>query len=280
MEVILKILNAKANARQVRLQGDTLIGRSSDAQLRVGSAEVSRRHCQIAIRGNAVVIRDLASSNGTRVNGKLIPTGVDMVVAPDSQVEVGPFRFIVSYQPPRNPALTGQKPVSSHPAELPCTPVCESAKPAGRPQVRETDESTTFFAAAAGESSDAIRGVSEQTDPLSESHSESAIELPAAISEGGAPQNPEPSPGQIAVAGSEAAPPRRSLFELSGLAPGQMTSALPSPRPQSPPFVDDTVALDETLAPQTPDPPPAAKHAAPSPEPDRALEDFLNSLPH
>jgi hypothetical protein len=48
------------------------IGRSESADLRVESAEVSREHAEIVERNGIWLIRDLGSTNGTQVNGKLI----------------------------------------------------------------------------------------------------------------------------------------------------------------------------------------------------------------
>jgi hypothetical protein len=48
------------------------IGRSELADLRVESAEVSREHAEIVERNGVWLIRDLSSTNGTQVNGKLI----------------------------------------------------------------------------------------------------------------------------------------------------------------------------------------------------------------
>lgn len=48
------------------------IGRSSDNDEVFSQGEVSRHHCELYCENMKVFIRDLGSSNGTRVNGKII----------------------------------------------------------------------------------------------------------------------------------------------------------------------------------------------------------------
>jgi hypothetical protein len=48
------------------------IGRCETSDLRIDSAQVSREHAQIYQRGGMWSIRDLGSTNGTQVNGKLV----------------------------------------------------------------------------------------------------------------------------------------------------------------------------------------------------------------
>lgn len=59
--------------RQVDLQaGHTRIGRDTRNAVVLDSAKVSRRHADIETTGNAAVLLDLGSSNGTRVNGRTV----------------------------------------------------------------------------------------------------------------------------------------------------------------------------------------------------------------
>lgn len=52
--------------------GDLIIGRSSEAQLQLTDEGVSRRHVRVHCRMDEIVIEDLGSANGTRVNGDKI----------------------------------------------------------------------------------------------------------------------------------------------------------------------------------------------------------------
>jgi len=99
MDVTLLVVNQKANARQVRLGEETVVGRSPECNLRIASGQVSRRHCVIKIKGPRVVVCDLGSANGTEVDGQTIPPDVDVPVAPGSTLVVGPLKFVFDFSP-------------------------------------------------------------------------------------------------------------------------------------------------------------------------------------
>ena len=49
-----------------------LIGRHLECDVRINSPKVSRRHCCLAMAYDRVLIRDLGSRNGVRVNGRVV----------------------------------------------------------------------------------------------------------------------------------------------------------------------------------------------------------------
>ena len=49
-----------------------LIGRHPECDVRLDSPQISRRHCCVALAYDRLVIRDLGSRNGVRVNGRLV----------------------------------------------------------------------------------------------------------------------------------------------------------------------------------------------------------------
>jgi hypothetical protein len=49
-----------------------LIGRHPECDVRINLPQVSRRHCCVAIAYDRLMIRDLGSLNGVRVNGRLV----------------------------------------------------------------------------------------------------------------------------------------------------------------------------------------------------------------
>src|SRR5688572_912351 len=49
-----------------------IIGRSSKADIQIDQESVSRNHCKIINTGNAIMLRDMGSTNGTYVNDEMI----------------------------------------------------------------------------------------------------------------------------------------------------------------------------------------------------------------
>lgn len=59
------------DGREIGLQrGENLVGRSRDCRVRVDSTRVSRRHARITVDGQAALIEDCGSRNGTWVGGQ------------------------------------------------------------------------------------------------------------------------------------------------------------------------------------------------------------------
>lgn len=59
------------DGREIGLQrGDNLLGRSRDCRVRMDSTRVSRHHARITIDGDAALIEDCGSRNGTWVGGE------------------------------------------------------------------------------------------------------------------------------------------------------------------------------------------------------------------
>jgi diguanylate cyclase (GGDEF)-like protein len=58
--------------------GETLVGRAPDSGLTLLDSEVSRNHARVQVEGGLVRVEDLASTNGTRVNGVLIQDSVQL----------------------------------------------------------------------------------------------------------------------------------------------------------------------------------------------------------
>lgn len=72
--------------RQELQQGVLVIGRGAEAGLRLPVASVSRRHVEIHRTGDKVVVEDLGSRNGTRVNGRQVSGSME--VQPGDRIDV------------------------------------------------------------------------------------------------------------------------------------------------------------------------------------------------
>jgi FHA domain len=52
-----------------------LIGRHPECDIQIDSRKISRRHCCIALVGDCLIVRDLGSTNGVRINGIRVREG-------------------------------------------------------------------------------------------------------------------------------------------------------------------------------------------------------------
>jgi pSer/pThr/pTyr-binding forkhead associated (FHA) protein len=96
MDVKLVVKSGPAKTRSLHVHAPVvLIGRQRGCGVRIASREVSRRHCLLRLRDGCVTVEDLASSNGTRLNGVLVSRAE--VVRPGDRLEVGPITFLVEY---------------------------------------------------------------------------------------------------------------------------------------------------------------------------------------
>jgi pSer/pThr/pTyr-binding forkhead associated (FHA) protein len=73
----------------LRLHTRNVIGRSPAADLQLNVPEISNEHAVVWWSGDAWSIRDLASRNGTFVDGKRIPPGTDVAVHDNITLQFG-----------------------------------------------------------------------------------------------------------------------------------------------------------------------------------------------
>jgi pSer/pThr/pTyr-binding forkhead associated (FHA) protein len=62
-----------AGNRELRLNGDGVIGRANDCDIHLDDPLVSRRHARVIRAQVGTAIEDLGSANGVYVNGRLSP---------------------------------------------------------------------------------------------------------------------------------------------------------------------------------------------------------------
>lgn len=75
------------------------IGRSEVCHLRCDSQTISRIHAVIKMQGDRVLLRDLATTNGTGLNDQVLK-GTEAVIVDGDRVEIGPLRFRVDVGDP------------------------------------------------------------------------------------------------------------------------------------------------------------------------------------
>lgn len=88
MNYVLQVVRGRSASTTLKLaDGVTSIGRHDDCLIRIKSAQVSRRHCEVFEASDKLTIRDLGSSNGTFVNGKKVSG--QQVLKPGDELTVG-----------------------------------------------------------------------------------------------------------------------------------------------------------------------------------------------
>jgi hypothetical protein len=88
---VLRISAPGRPPRDVALDGRPLtIGRAAGVDVVLTDPLASRRHARLSSRGGRLVLADLGSTNGTRVNGTLAR---EAVVGPGDRIEVGATRL-------------------------------------------------------------------------------------------------------------------------------------------------------------------------------------------
>ncbi len=146
MQARLKVLHDKANVKQVKLLPVTLIGRSTECNLKIASSQVSRAHCRITLGEDTVYVEDLGSANGTLVNGKLLIAHQPTSVVPGATLVVGPAEFLIDYvastsatmvlsrfSAPVVPGLSSTELLLPTKQETPAQPTAPSASPPAPP---------------------------------------------------------------------------------------------------------------------------------------------------
>ena len=87
------------DGRQTALtEGENILGRAPDAEIWIDVAGVSRRHARICIDGHQAIVEDLASKNGTFLNGN--PVLEPAPLADGDQIRLGPVVITFRIPPP------------------------------------------------------------------------------------------------------------------------------------------------------------------------------------
>ena len=123
MDLVLVMFKSDGERRDFPIKAQrTMIGRARTADLRVPLSSVSRRHCEILIRNDDVLVHDLGSRNGTflnnrRIEEEMLEAGDELTIGPvvftvmigDDPGEIKPVRSIVEISPQNDttPVLDG-----------------------------------------------------------------------------------------------------------------------------------------------------------------------------
>jgi predicted component of type VI protein secretion system len=114
--------------------GSLLIGRKTEADLRIPLQEISREHCRISVNGRKVVLHDLDSGNGTFVNEQRI---VQATLKAGDRIKIGPVVFTVQIDglpkkisPPAPPSPPARHASADAPTEVSPTRVPSAKAPA------------------------------------------------------------------------------------------------------------------------------------------------------
>jgi pSer/pThr/pTyr-binding forkhead associated (FHA) protein len=74
----------------------TVVGRKEDCDLRLEHKSVSKMHCVIVKTDGLLLLRDLGSTNGTRVNGQRVRRAA---LLPNDQLNIANYKFRVYLGP-------------------------------------------------------------------------------------------------------------------------------------------------------------------------------------
>ena len=96
------------------------VGRHVECDVRIDSPQVSRRHCCLAMAYDRLVIRDLGSRHGVRVNGRLVE---EARLKPGDEVAIAHFIYRVeslgpAYPPSPAPRDSKPAPAASFPPSM------------------------------------------------------------------------------------------------------------------------------------------------------------------
>jgi hypothetical protein len=257
MQARLKVLHDKANVKQVKLLPVTLIGRSTECNLKIASSQVSRVHCRITLGDDTVFVEDLGSANGTLLDGQPLPPLQPTSIAPGTRIIIGPAEFQIDYVAATSATLvlprTGVPPIPEMPSTemiFPVTPIAEDfSAPAPAAAPAHTVAAIAVPPAAEPDvQSTVIPPISSPTAPPAAAVP--AVAVPVAVPAVAVPAVAVPAvavpvavPAAMPVRPAEQVPVEATTVALNGHLPTDDEATFVMP----PAATDDTVFLDAPL---------------------------------
>jgi pSer/pThr/pTyr-binding forkhead associated (FHA) protein len=128
-------LKRTADGTVTALTGETLVGRAEECNLRLDpKGEASRKHARISIVDGAAWIEDLASTNGTFVNGTKISSRTKLKSGDSVRFDQEEFQFSGGADDAREERTRARvQPPASQSPEAPPRPASQSPEAAARP---------------------------------------------------------------------------------------------------------------------------------------------------
>src|SRR3954449_6641578 len=103
-------MSLNANGELVPLGGGDVIpliretltmGRRESCDICLRFPNVSGMHCELTFREGYWYVRDLNSTNGTKVNGMRVQPPAEKMLRPDDEVTIGKRKFTIDYDFPK-----------------------------------------------------------------------------------------------------------------------------------------------------------------------------------
>lgn len=101
------VVSGSARGRKVKLTQQLTIGKASDNDLVLADDTVSRHHCVLERRPSGIVVRDLGSTNHTRVGRTAVR---EATIEPGSTLTVGSVELMLRSEPNRAQVLPSESP--------------------------------------------------------------------------------------------------------------------------------------------------------------------------
>ena len=149
-----------------------LLGRDPECDIQLESPKISRRHCCLAQVGDSLVVRDLGSTNGIRINGVRVVEGH---LKGGDELTIGNHRYQVRWD-----ALIAGSPSSDHKKKAAPVVQGDRVAQAGKPVDNPTE----------GVASDSVLESCDEPVPLSEP-SDAPADVPRSKSPSANPPEPD-----------------------------------------------------------------------------------------